>query len=174
MNTAQPLIIREARIEDAASLVAYMHRLTNEPHNNILLDPGQWNMTEEQEREFLSKRVGNPTSGIFCVADLAGQIAGVANLNRGATSSRSHTAALGMSVDAAFRRRGIASALMQYLLDWALAQGLIRIELRVFERNVAAIHLYKKFRFEIEGRHSCALLKQGVWIDDLTMGLILK
>jgi RimJ/RimL family protein N-acetyltransferase len=167
-------VIREARIEDAALLVAYMQRLTGEPHNNILRDPGQWTMTESQEREFLAKRVGNPAGGIFCVADVGGQIAGVANLNRGGAIPNSLCAGLGMSVDAAFRRQGIASALMQYLLDWARAQNLVRIELRVFERNRVAIHLYEKFGFRVEGRHPCALLKQGEWIDDLTMGLILK
>jgi hypothetical protein len=85
MNITQPFVIREARVDDAPPLVAYMHRLTGEPHNNILLDPGQWTMTEEQEREFLSKRVGR-----------------------------------------------------------------------------------------VEGRHPSVLVKQGVLIDDLTMGLILK
>jgi hypothetical protein len=66
-------VIREARIDDAAALVAYMHRLTCEPLNNILLDPGQWTMTEEQEQEFISKRVKNAASGLFCVAEVAGR-----------------------------------------------------------------------------------------------------
>jgi RimJ/RimL family protein N-acetyltransferase len=110
MKTSQPLVIREARIDDAALLVAYMHRLTGEPGNNVLLDPGQWVMTVEQERDFLARRVGNPASGIFCVADAGGDIAGVANLNRGSAIPNSRVASLGMSVDAAFRRRGIASA----------------------------------------------------------------
>jgi ribosomal-protein-alanine N-acetyltransferase len=131
-------------------------------------------MTEEQEREFLSKRVGNPAAGIFFVADVAGQIAGVANLNRGMAIPSSRSASLGMSVDAGFRGRGIASALLQHLIDWAREQDLIRIELRVFERNSIAIHLYEKFGFRVEGRHPSVLVKQGVLIDDLTMGLILK
>ena len=144
------------------------------PHNNVLLDPGQWTMTLEQERKFLTKRVGNSAGGVFCVADSEGQIAGVANLNRGAAISRRQCADLGMSVDFDFRRRGVASALMHYLIDWARAQRLVRVELRVFQRNHVAIHLYERFGFQIEGHHPSAVQKQGEWLDDLTMGLLLR
>ena len=174
MNTSQLLEIREACIDDAAQLTTYMQRLTGEPHNNILLDPGEWCMTEQEEREFLAKRIGKPEQGIFCVAVVEDQIVGVANLNRGPANTRKYAASLGISVDNASRGKGVGSALLGHLVNWARQQNLVRIELRVFARNTTAIGLYEKFGFKLEGRHPYALLKQGVWVDDLTMGLILR
>lgn len=168
------LRIRAAQESDAEALIAYMHRLTNEPHNNITLDPGQWTMTVEDERAFLAHRNANVDNGIFAVATVGQEVVGLAQLDRGTKPSTRHAATLGISVDAAWRRQGIATALMDYLLAWAGKQALVRIELKVFARNAGAIQLYRKFGFIEEGRHPKALLKQGIWVDDLTMGLVLS
>jgi RimJ/RimL family protein N-acetyltransferase len=165
------LRIRPAEVADAEALIAYMHRLTNEPHNNITLDPGQWTMTVEQEREFIAKRGDSTEEGIFVVAQIAGELVGVANLNRYNKPTIRHVAMLGVSVDAKWRGKGIGAALMAYLLNWAKANGLVRVELKVFSRNTVAIRLYERFGFKIEGRHPHAALKQGQWREDFTMGL---
>jgi putative acetyltransferase len=44
-----------------------------------------------------------------------------------------------------------------------------RIELLVFERNEAAIHLYRKFGFVVEGRRRKAIFRDGKYLDDLMM-----
>jgi RimJ/RimL family protein N-acetyltransferase len=173
VNVLTELHIRPAEDKDAEALIAYMHRLTSEPHNNITLDPGQWTMTVEEERAFLAKRNVDPNKGIFAVATVGHELVGIGQLDRGAKPTIRHAATLGISVDAAWRRRGIATALMTYLLTWAREHDLVRIELKVLTRNAGAIQLYRKFGFAEEGRHPKACCKQGVWVDDLTMGLIL-
>jgi putative acetyltransferase len=58
----------------------------------------------------------------------------------------------GMAVHDDFRSRGVGSALMAAMLeladDWL---GLRRLELEVWADNAAAIHLYEKFGFVVEG-----------------------
>jgi RimJ/RimL family protein N-acetyltransferase len=167
------LRIRPATPDDAEQLVAYVHSLTNEPHNNVSLDPGQWAMTVDEERTFLTGHNASPTNGIFAIAEIGNELVGVGNLDRGQRPTNRHAATLGLSVDANWRRRGIATAIMHYLIDWARREELIRIELKVFARNTPAIHLYERLGFVHEGRHSYAFLKQGVWVEDLTMALLL-
>ncbi|HLL90251.1 MAG TPA: GNAT family protein, partial [Tepidisphaeraceae bacterium] len=163
------LRIRPATPDDAERLVAYVHRLTNEPHNNIVLDPGQWAMTVDEERAFITSRNSSPTHGIFAVAEIGSELVAVGQLDRGQRQTNQHTATLGLSVDAAWRRRGIATSLMDYLIEWARREELVRIELKVFARNAPAIHVYERLGFAHEGRHPYAFLKQGVWVEELTM-----
>jgi RimJ/RimL family protein N-acetyltransferase len=174
LNIIPELHIRAAEEQDAEALIAYMHRLTNEPHNNISIDPGQWTMTVDEERVFLAQRSADSDKGIFAVAKIGHELVGVGQLDRGSRPTNRHSATLGISVDASWRRQGIAKALMAYLLTWARQQDLVRIELKVFTRNVGAIELYKRNGFVEEGRHPKAFCKQGVWVDDITMGLILS
>ena len=168
------LRIRPATPDDAEQLIAYVGRVTNEPHNNLTLDPGQWMMTVDEERAFITGRNASPERGIFAVAEVGGQLVGIGHLDRGQRTTNRHSATLGLSIDAAWRRRGIATSIMRYLIDWAQRQDLVRIELKVFTRNALAIHLYERLGFVHEGRHPYAALKQGVWVDDLTMALILR
>jgi L-phenylalanine/L-methionine N-acetyltransferase len=57
-------------------------------------------------------------------------------------------------------------ALMEHADRWA---GILRIELQVFADNHRAIALYRKFGFEIEGTHRAHALRDGVYVDTLTM-----
>jgi RimJ/RimL family protein N-acetyltransferase len=170
---AGTLQIRQAVAGDAEGLIDHVIRITNEPHNNVTRDPGQWTMTVEEEREFIAKAAGNPDA-FFVVATLDGQIVGSARIDRAARLTARHVASLGISVDAAYRRRGVGMALMRAMIDWARAQGLRRVELKVFTRNAAAIGLYVKLGFIMEGLHRKAFLKQGVWVDEYTMALFLE
>jgi RimJ/RimL family protein N-acetyltransferase len=174
MARQQEVWIGPAAENDAVSLVAYMHRLTNEPHNNISLDPGQWNMTVEQERAFVKGRNSDPRKGIFLVAKSGDEVIGIAQLDRGDKPNNQHAASLGISVDGAWRGKGIGTKMLKCLLAWAAEEKLIRIQLKVFSRNSKAIKLYEQFGFVEEGRHPYACCKQGIWVHDVTMGLILR
>jgi RimJ/RimL family protein N-acetyltransferase len=168
------LVIRTARVDDAESLVAYITRLVNEPHNNITRDPGQWNKTVAEEQAHIEKLICAPDNCLFLVAELGGEIVGIADIGRFSRQTERHVASIGLSVDAAHRRQGIGMALMRAILAWARTKELSRIELKVFTRNMAAIALYKKLGFVEEGLHRKVAFKQGVWVDDLTMALILE
>src|SRR5437867_2396371 len=70
----------------------------------------------------------------------------------GADPVTRHVATLGMFVVADRRSRGIGSALMAEAIRWARRHGVLRIELAVYPHNEAAIALYRKFGFDVEGR----------------------
>lgn len=50
-------------------------------------------------------------------------------------------------VDELYRRKGIASSLIKYMIDDAKKNKCINITLEVNEHNLSAINLYKKYNF---------------------------
>jgi RimJ/RimL family protein N-acetyltransferase len=63
---------------------------------------------------------------------------------------------------------------MAHAIEWARGTGFVsRIELCVFERNETAIHLYRKYGFKIEGWRRKAIFRDGEYLDDLMMALLL-
>jgi len=85
-----------------------------------------------------------------------------------------HAGWLGMGVLKEYRGQGIGSALLHQALTEARNRELERVELSVFASNLAAIHLYKKFKFEIEGRKKKARKLDGRYDDIIVMALIFE
>lgn len=51
-----------------------------------------------------------------------------------------------------YRRRGIASKLMDFLIEYSNNNNIINITLEVNENNISAINLYKKYKFDLVSR----------------------
>ena len=63
---------------------------------------------------------------------------------------------------------------MAHAIEWAKRTKIIkRIELTVFARNAAAIHIYKKYGFVVEGRRGRSIYRDGEYLDDVMMAVIL-
>lgn len=109
--------------------------------------------------------------GLRLVAELAGEVVGNLGLQPvDGRVRRRHVATLGIAVSSAAQGRGVGRALMQAALDYAdrWAQ-ILRIELQVFPDNRRAIALYERFGFVHEGRHRAYALRDGGYVDSLSM-----
>jgi ribosomal protein S18 acetylase RimI-like enzyme len=84
-------------------------------------------------------------------------------------SQRSHCTSFGMSVLNEYRRHGVGSALLKELFLWAKEHQLNRIELEVFSNNLAAIGLYKKMGFWVEGVKKEAVRVGAGYVDLVQM-----
>lgn len=168
------VVIREARPSDAEQLVAYVQRLSQEPEANITLSPGEFTLTVAEEEEILTKYALSDNS-VYLVAEIGEKIVGILNCKGSTRQATRHSVILGgMAVDQVWRGKGIGSQLMARTIEWAKGTGIVsRIELFVFERNEAAIHLYRKFGFVVEGRRRKAIFRDGEYLDDLIMALLL-
>lgn len=163
--------IREATRADAESIIAHGQCLATEPNIDIPLAPEEFNPTIEEEQQTLSDYAASDNS-IFLLAEVEGQIIGVLECKGGKRKATRHVVALAMSIRKDWRNRGVGSALMTRAMEWAKNTHVVkRIELFVYARNGAAIHLYKKFGFEEEGRLRGAIYQHGEYIDDLIMAL---
>jgi putative acetyltransferase len=76
-------------------------------------------------------------------------------------------------VAAAWRRRGVGTALLAAAEQWAAATWISRIELQVFPHNAAAIALYEQVGYEREGRRRQHVERAGVLLDTVLMARLL-
>ena len=108
---------------------------------------------------------------LFLIAERDGQAVGSAGLHPvGPSLRRRHVAMLGISVIGPAQGQGVGSALMAALLDYADRwAGVLRVELQVYADNARAMALYRKFGFVPEGTHRAYALRDGVYVDSLSM-----
>jgi ribosomal protein S18 acetylase RimI-like enzyme len=167
------LLLRRAHPDDAEALVAITQRMAAEPRNNNPPLPSEVR-TVDVERQGIADMANDPHA-LFLLAELDGVVVGELTLKRWTKlAAASHGVMLGMAVDATHRNRGIGNALLRHALEWARGSGFVkRIELHVFARNDGAIRLYRAHGFQIEGRRLRVFEKDGEWIDDLTMALLI-
>ena len=122
--------------------------------------------------EMWRKRIGeSAVDDYFLVAEVNGKVVGNLGLHVISRSPRRrHAAGLGMSVHDDWQRRGVGTALMAAAIDvadnWL---GYRRLELTVYTDNVAAIALYRKFGFELEGTHKEFAFRNGRYVDAFAM-----
>ena len=121
--------------------------------------------------EMWRERLSNiPIERMLLVALVDGKLVGNAGLELSPRRRRIHAANLGMAVHDQYHNLGVGSALLAAILsqadNWL---NLLRLELTVFTDNQAAIGLYQKFGFVIEGTHVAYALRSGVYADVYAM-----
>lgn len=122
-------------------------------------------VAEQQER--LSQQRSDYHS---LVAEVDGRVVGVLGLHVEAHARRRHCGSIGMAVHDDFQGQGIGTALLLAAIDLAdnwLA--LRRLELTVFVDNLAAIRLYERCGFVVEGTAREFAFRDGRFEDALAM-----
>lgn len=125
----------------------------------------------ETWRNRIENRSQTSSSDILLVAAQGEEILATAGLHATTTAiRRRHCSMLGIGVGSAYQGRGVGTALMTALCNYAdqWAQ-ILRIELTVYVDNTVAIALYKKFGFFIEGTHRAYSLRGGKFMDTYSM-----
>ena len=93
---------------------------------------------------------GPPLSRIF-VTEIGGELAGFAMCRCHPPPERDTIMQLDLGVESRHRRRGLGEALVSHAIRWAREAGVHRIQLAVVTDNTAAVSLYEKLGFSIEG-----------------------
>ena len=119
----------------------------------------------------LIRLAANTGCELHLVAEVDDQIIASAGLNAVGTSPRRrHAMHLGISVSLPWQGRGVGTALMAALCDYADNWlGVLRIELGVYTDNERAQALYRKFGFVAEGVQRAHAMRDGKLIDTLMM-----
>ena len=117
----------------------------------------------------------NDDTQIALVASVAGEVVGNLGLTRFTRPRRAHVGEIGMGVRDDWQGKGVGSALLEAALDLADNWlGLRRIELHVHAGNERAIALYRKFGFAVEGTHRAYAIRNGVYVDSLSMARLIE
>lgn len=99
------------------------------------------------------------------------RIVGHAGLHQASPNPRrAHAWSVGIALVDEWQGRGLGTRLMQTLVDLADNWlGALRLELTVYCDNARAIALYERFGFVIEGTLRAYSLREGEYVDTLSM-----
>lgn len=103
------------------------------------------------------------------------EIVGIATINSSHKLKSRHEGELGIVVAQKCQGQGIGSRLIQMLIDWCKGNGVTtRIRLDTRTDNTAAVSLYLKFGFVVEGCLRNQTLLNGKYYDLYIMGMMIK
>ena len=167
------LLIREAEPKDAAELVAFLNRVSLETDFTSLEGDGIL-LTSEEMEIFLDKQASSDNQ-ITLLAFLNDKIAGLVNITADQRKRVRHVGDLFIVIGKKYWNNGLGSFLLEEAIEWAQASGILRrLQLTVQTRNQAAVHLYQKHGFIIEGRQERgAYIEEGNFIDVYLMGKLI-
>ena len=123
------------------------------------------------------KRLAEPPEGLVSlVACVESEVVGQLSLQTFPTRPRRrHVGHIGMAVRDDWQGKGTGTALMQAAVDLADKWlNLTRLELEVYTDNEAAIRLYEKFGFIIEGTLAQHSFRDGRYVDSHLMARLRK
>jgi RimJ/RimL family protein N-acetyltransferase len=179
---------REARPDDAATLLALKRRLDRET-SFMLLEPDERTETAQDVAADLGRLAGSNSVVIVAdcpsvadglsVADGPSGVVGPSGIvgyvdARGGEFRRNRTTAyVVIGVLATASGQGVGSGLLRAIERWAPAHGIHRLELTVMADNERAARLYQRMGFEVEGRRRECLTVGGKLADELYMGKLL-
>ena len=167
------LLIREAESKYAAELVAFLNRVSLET-DFTSLDRDGLSLTSDEMEVFLEKQASSDNQ-ITLLALLDGEIAGIVNITADQRKRVRHIGDLFIVIAKKYWNNSLGSILLEEVTEWAQASAAIRrLQLTVQTRNQAAVHLYQKHGFVIEGRQERgAYIEEGKFIDVYLMGKLI-
>ncbi|MED2187199.1 GNAT family N-acetyltransferase [Bacillus wiedmannii] len=141
------------------------------------------NMDREAGEEFIDK-IGfqkiiktdsEETKNLFLVAEVDKRIVGFSRCEGSNLKRLTHKVEFGVCILREFWGYGIGKSLLQQSIQWADENEVKKISLQVLETNEAAIQLYKKLSFEVEGilKHD-KRLSDGKYYNTVVMGRFIK
>lgn len=157
-------IVRVARGSDAGALLNILDVVGAEDVY-IANDGASWAITDQ--RRIIEGLVEHAQR--ILVAEYRGAVVGSLEIVRGSLTKNRHTATLAMAILPSYRGRGIGTELMESAHAWAEAVGIDKLCLSVFSTNIAAISLYQKMGYEIEGARVGQFWIRGALVDELLM-----
>lgn len=162
--------VRLATEADAASVVDLRRRLFAETPF-MLWESAEFVQTVEDER----KRIASLNTRPNCLSILAehdSDVVGLLTAVGGDRNRQRHSATLALGVAKAYWGHGIATAMVREAIEWSARTGLKRLELTVHTSNLAALAVYLRCGFQVEGVRRSSLFVDGKYVDEYLMSLL--
>lgn len=165
-------IIRESTADDAAAyremrlegLLAHPEAFGSDYAESATRPPSHW-------LERVSIPHGRERNNLWFAVGPDGALAGMLGVYTESMAKLRHVGTVvSVYTRPAWRRRGVADALLGRAIDWARAAGFRRLRLAVAATNVAAIRTYARAGFSVYGVEPEVISTGGVYYDELLMG----
>jgi RimJ/RimL family protein N-acetyltransferase len=166
------LLIREGAGADAKTILAYLEQVSTET-DFLTFGPADLELSEAEEAAYL-ERCHRAENCPYLLAFVDGNLAGILSFSASSRPRIRHTGELAITVLQAYWGLGVASAVLDALLEWANDGGVIKkINLWVRTDNQRALALHERKGFEIEGTVRKEIFVDGIYYDNLLMGLVI-
>lgn len=165
------MFVRECKIDDAENLAELISKVESSS-KFMMFGAGERTVNPEGQRKMIGHLQSSPNSTIL-LAEKDNNLAGYLFAIGGDVKRKQHSAYVVIGIDEDFRGKGVGTLLFEELERWAKEVPLNRLELTVVCENLAAVHLYKKMGFEVEGTKRNSLCIDGEYYDEFYMGKII-
>ncbi|HWI48470.1 MAG TPA: GNAT family N-acetyltransferase [Rummeliibacillus sp.] len=160
------MIIRVVEEQDTEAFLKLLREVDDS--NNMLFNPGERNTTVEKQRNIIKAFKNNPRSAFF-IAEKNGELSGYIGIIAEDLQRTQHIGRIVIGVSEQSRGLGIGTKLFQEVFEWIQGKYFTRLELTVIVTNTAAINLYEKMGFIIEGKRIDSLNIDGQFVDEWSM-----
>ncbi|HEL1592849.1 TPA: GNAT family N-acetyltransferase [Streptococcus suis] len=163
----------EAEPADAAAFIDFMNQVARETEYLVMDETGFRFSVDEMETIF---EAGIENPGELCLlAKVGTEVIGAISVKSSKQFRISHIGNIFIAVKKAYWGHGLGTILLEEVLHWAEEMDVLkRLELTVQVRNEAAVHLYQKLGFNIEGTQiRGARTDEGEWLDLYYMGKLI-
>lgn len=159
--------IRPATLDDAKAMLEIYNREVLESTATFDLIPREL----DEQRAYIAERSGGL---VVLVADDDGVVAGFASLSFYRSRPAYRTSVENsVYVHQDFQRRGVGDALIDALIEWAIAHGFHAMFARIADAQEASMRLHAKHGFELVGIEKEVGRKFGQWRDAAIMQRLL-
>lgn len=135
----------------------------------MMLEPDEREDDVEVERERLAALLAQPNSIVLLATLDDHEIAGYLEAEGGRFRRNRHVAQIVVGVRQPATGQRLGTWLFEELIAWASSADMHRLELTVMTHNQAAIKLYCKLGFVIEGTRQASMRIDGRWVDEYAM-----
>ncbi|NQJ70785.1 GNAT family N-acetyltransferase [Streptococcus suis] len=163
----------EAEPADAVAFIDFMNQVASETDYLVMDETGFRFSSEEMERIF---EAGIENPGELCLlAKVGSEVIGAISVKSSKQFRISHIGNIFIAIKKDYWGHGLGTILLDEVIEWAQEMDLLkRLELTVQVRNQAAVHLYQKMGFVIEGTQvRGARTDEGEWLDLYYMGRLI-
>ena len=162
--------IRKIKTGDAENLLNLLNKLDTET-TFLLYEKGERKRTIEHQKKNIQEQLERGVL-TFVLEDnkkLVGYVFG----NIFTANRKKHCMNLAIAILQEYTGKGYGTKLMNTIEEYAINNGITRLELEVSKKNKVAISLYQKKGFEVEGIKRNAFLVNGKYEDELLMAKII-
>jgi RimJ/RimL family protein N-acetyltransferase len=165
----QLFCLRPATRADSEAITGNIRAVCTEQvylHTDTFVETGEW--------QRLQRPLDEEARQLLLVAEMDGRVVGHAHLCPEWYGPKGwHVAEIGIALLGPCRERGIGTAMMVYLLEWAARVGFEKVTASVIATNRRALALFAKFDFVHEGQRARQLKIGDEYADEVLLGRFL-
>ena len=161
--------VRSATPDDATAHVALL-RDVDATSDSLVTERGERDEDVVRRAERMRRSQAAPDA-LLLVAEAEGTLVGTLEFRVGERRRIAHVGSFDVAVRSGWRGRGVGTALVTALLDWAREQPTVeKVALSVFATNESGLALYRRLGFVEEGRRVSEIrFGPGRYADDVLM-----